>query len=104
MDFLRANNLSYVSVDEPQGFKSSVPPIAEATSDIGVVRFHGRNTETWEKRGIGAVDRYNYLYSEDELREWVPKVKDMASNTPQLHVLFNNCYEDKAAVNAGQMD
>ena len=103
MDFLRTNNLSYVSVDEPQGFKSSVPPIAEATSDIGVVRFHGRNKETWEKRGISVVERFNYLYGEDELREWVPKVKDLASKTRQLHVLFNNCYENKAVVNAGQM-
>jgi len=103
MDFLRTNKLSYVCVDEPQGFKSSVPPIAEATADLGFVRFHGRNTETWEKRGISVVERFNYLYGEDELREWVPKVKDLASKTRQLHVLFNNCYENKAVVNAGQM-
>jgi len=103
MDFLRTNKLSYVCVDEPQGFKSSVPPIAEATADLGFVRFHGRNTETWEKRGISVVERFNYLYGEDELREWVPKVKELASKTRQLHVLFNNCYEDKAVTNAGQM-
>jgi uncharacterized protein YecE (DUF72 family) len=103
MDFLRTNKLSYVCVDEPQGFKSSVPPLAEATSDLGFVRFHGRNTETWEKKGISVVERFNYLYTEDELREWVPKVKDLASKTRQLHALFNNCYEDKAVVNAGQM-
>lgn len=103
MDFLRTNKLSYVCVDEPQGFKSSVPPIAEATADLGFVRFHGRNTETWEKRGISVVERFNYLYGEDELREWVPKVKELASRTRQLHVLFNNCYEDKAVTNARQM-
>ena len=71
--FLRENGVSYVSVDEPQGFRSSVPPIAEATSDIGVVRFHGRNRDTWEKKGITVAERFNYLYGQDELREWWPR-------------------------------
>ena len=95
--------MSYVCVDEPQGFKSSVPPVVEATSDIGVVRFHGRNRDMWEKDSRSAADRFDYLYSEDELKEWLPRVKELASKTRQLHVLFNNCYSDKAVVNAGQM-
>lgn len=102
LKFLRENDLAYVCVDEPQGFKSSVPPIVEATSDIALVRFHGRNKEAWEKRGVTATERFNYLYSEQELKEWVPKIKELASKTRQLHVLFNNCYADKAVVNASQ--
>jgi uncharacterized protein YecE (DUF72 family) len=101
--FLGDNDLPYVCVDEPQGFKSSVPPIVEATSDIALVRFHGRNRETWEKRGVTATERFNYLYSEEELKEWVPRIKELASKTRQLHVLFNNCYSDKAVVNSRQM-
>ncbi len=101
--FLKENNLPFVCVDEPQGFKSSVPPVAETTADIGLVRFHGRNTEMWEKRGITTVERFNYLYSEAELGEWAPQIKEMASRTRQMHVLFNNCYEDKAVKNAAQM-
>ena len=101
--FLTDNNLPFVCVDEPQGFKSSVPPVVEVTSDTSLVRFHGRNTETWEKKGISTVERFNYLYSDDELDEWVPKISDMASRTRQTHVLFNNCYEDKAVVNARRM-
>ncbi len=103
LDFLRGNNLPYVCVDEPQGFKSSVPPLAEATADIGIVRFHGRNREVWEKDGISAAERFNYLYTEEELRGWAPKIRELASRTKQLHVLFNNCYGDKAVVNAGQI-
>lgn len=103
LGFLTDNNLPFVCVDEPQGFKSSVPPVIEATSDISVVRFHGRNTETWEKRGISTADRFNYLYTDQELDEWVPRINQLASKTKQLHVLFNNCYEDKAVKNARRM-
>ena len=103
LDFLRRNDLPFVCVDEPQGFRSSVPPVAEATSDIALVRFHGRNRETWEKKGIGPAERFNYLYSEDELREWVPRIRHLASATREVHVLFNNCYADKAVVNARQI-
>jgi uncharacterized protein YecE (DUF72 family) len=102
-DFLRRNDLPFVIVDEPQGFKSSVPPIAEVTSDTGLVRFHGRNTETWEKKGIGPAERFNYLYTEEELRPWAGKIAEISQQTKEMHVLFNNCYEDKAVVNARQM-
>ena len=101
--FLRENNLPYVCVDEPQGFQSSVPPVVAATSDISLVRFHGRNKENWEKPGITAAQRFNYLYSEEELREWAPAMKSLASQTRQLHVLFNNCHGNKAVVNARQI-
>jgi uncharacterized protein YecE (DUF72 family) len=101
--FLRQRNLAYVCCDEPQGFESSVPPLAEATSDISVIRLHGRNTETWEKKGISVVERFNYLYAEEELEEWLPKIEYLASRTRQLHILFNNCYADKAVVNARQV-
>jgi uncharacterized protein YecE (DUF72 family) len=101
--FLRDNDLPFVCVDEPQGFKSSVPPVAEVTSDIGLVRFHGRNAETWEKRGIGPAERFNYLYTEEELKPWAEKVGNLATQTREMHVLFNNCYQDKAVVNARQM-
>ena len=57
----------------------------------------------WEKKGITATERFNYLYSEEELKEWVPRIKELASKTRQLHVLFNNCYADKAVVNGRQI-
>ena len=101
--FLAEHGLTYVSVDEPQGFKDSLPPLAEATSRFGYVRFHGRNREAWKKRGITAAERFNYLYTESELKEWEPQLKELQSRTDSLHVIFNNCYENKAVVNAASL-
>lgn len=101
--FLRENALAFVCVDEPQGFKSSVPPVVEATSDFSLVRFHGRNAETWEKKGLSPAQRFDYLYTEDELKPWARDVKELAAQSSQVHVLFNNCHSDKAVVNARQI-
>jgi uncharacterized protein YecE (DUF72 family) len=103
LSFLRDNDLAYVCVDEPQGFPSSVPPVVETTSDNGLLRFHGRNTEMWERKDASAAERFNYLYSDEELQEWVPRIRELSSRTTQLHVLFNNCYQDKAVRNAQQI-
>ncbi|MGZ9160477.1 MAG: DUF72 domain-containing protein [Candidatus Limnocylindrales bacterium] len=99
--FLADRAIPLVMVDGPQGFKSSVPAIVAATSpDLAVVRFHGRRTETWEAKNIKTVERFRYLYDEDELEEWVPKVRQAASESTQVHVLFNNCYANYGATNA----
>ena len=103
IDFLRRNDLAFVCVDEPQGFTSSVPPVAQATANTALVRYHGRNTQMWESKSATANQRFNYLYSEQELAEWVPKINHLADKAKQVHVLFNNHYRDKAVSNAKQM-
>jgi uncharacterized protein YecE (DUF72 family) len=103
-EFLKRNGLIYVCVDEPQGFDSSVPPFLEATSDIGVIRFHGRNKENWSKKGITVAERFKYLYSDEELAEWLSKLSRIAAEVKQLHILFNNCYADFGVRNAQDMD
>lgn len=100
---LRELNVPMVIVDEPQGFGTSIPAVWEATStELAVVRFHGRNRETWTKRNISAAQRFNYLYSEKELVELSEPVRRLAGATKQVHAMFNNCYEDKAVRNARQ--
>lgn len=99
LSFLEDNRIPLVCVDEPQGFKSSVPALVAVTSDISLVRFHGRNRDNWEKKGITATERFRYLYSDEELQEWLPRVKEMAGQVGQLHVLMNNCYGDYAVRN-----
>lgn len=101
---LRENDLAYVVVDEPQGFRSSVPPAVEATSRVAVMRFHGRNRENWEKKGITAAERFKYLYEQEELQEWLPRLADLSSKAKETHVLFNNCYRDYGVKNAGDID
>jgi uncharacterized protein YecE (DUF72 family) len=101
--FLEAEGLAYVSVDEPQGFASSSPPVAAATAELAVVRLHGRNAATWEKHTGSASDRFNYLYDEAELREWLPRLSSLAERARTVHVLFNNNYRDYGIRNARQM-
>jgi uncharacterized protein YecE (DUF72 family) len=60
---------TYICVDEPQGFTSSVPPIAAATAPVAFVRFHGRNEETWEKRTKTSAERFDYYYEPKETDE-----------------------------------
>jgi uncharacterized protein YecE (DUF72 family) len=101
LDFLRAYAVPYVCVDMPQGHPSSVPPVVAATaSDLAVVRFHG-HSDKWESRDI--YERFGYLYSEDELREWVPKVEQLSEQAAETHVLLNNCYRNYAQLNARQL-
>jgi uncharacterized protein YecE (DUF72 family) len=90
-----------VCVDMPQGFRSSLPPGAAATSDLAVVRFHGRNAKEWES---GSVQRrFRYLYEEDELQEWVPRIRKLSAEATTTHVLMNNCYRDYAQRNAREL-
>jgi uncharacterized protein YecE (DUF72 family) len=57
----------------------------------------------WESKSATANQRFNYLYSERELAEWVPTINHLADRAKQVHVLFNNPYRDKAVSNAKQM-
>lgn len=101
LGFLRALGLPYVCVDMPQGFASSLPPVARATStSLAVVRFHGRNAATWEAKLETASLRFDYLYSRDELAPWVSRIAELAGDAADVHVVMNNCHEDKAIRNA----
>jgi uncharacterized protein YecE (DUF72 family) len=100
LDFLREHNLPYVCVDMPQGHKSSIPPVVAATSDLAVVRFHG-HSDKWTSKDIH--EKFGYLYREEELAQWAPKLRDLADQTAQTHVLMNNCYSDYAQRNAEQL-
>ena len=102
LDFLRKQGIALVCVDEPQGFKSSVPPVAEVTATLAIVRFHGRNQETWEQKGVVADEKFRYLYEENELKEWLPRIRGMAHKTDELHIIFKNKYSDFPIRNARQ--
>ncbi len=101
--FLAEHELAYVVVDEPQGTRASVPPVVAVTAPVSVVRFHGRNRAAWAKRGATVAEKYDYLYTEAELAEWVPRIRHLAEEARAVHVLMNNCREDKAVVNARQL-
>ncbi len=103
LDFLKGHGYTYVVVDEPQGFTSSVPPVVAATAPLAMVRFHGRNKENWEKRSITAAERFRYLYEPAELKPWASKLAQMAEQTREVHAVMNNCYSDYAVRNADDL-
>ena len=80
-----------VVVDAPKTeAKNLVPTVVAATSPLAYVRLHGRNAGTWNVRGGSASDRFDYLYSEEELREWVEPLRSLGEEAEEVYVLFNN--------------
>ncbi|HMK49014.1 MAG TPA: DUF72 domain-containing protein [Thermodesulfovibrionales bacterium] len=99
--FLRDHGLTYVAADEPQyGNQSTVPFIATAAGDTAYFRFHGRNRETWLKKGVETSLRYNYLYSDEELKELASAVLSVSRGAAVTYAMFNNCHGGFAMRNA----
>ena len=97
LDFLRGWGIGTASVDGPSlpGFPG---PRALATSDVGYVRFHGRDTALWwQKKG---ASRYDYDYNPKELLSWLPRLREIEKRTRAVFVIFNNHWRGKAAANA----
>jgi uncharacterized protein YecE (DUF72 family) len=104
MRFLSDHGISYVSVDAPQfPGRTTMPPVARATSDLGYVRFHGRNTDTYFARSASAADRFDYLYGPEELGEWEAPLRRLAAEAEVTYAMFNNCRHDYAPRNAAQL-
>jgi uncharacterized protein YecE (DUF72 family) len=89
--WLEERGIAYVTVDAPKVDAKNVPPtVVAATAPLAYVRFHGRNAATWNKRGGGAAERFDHLYSEGELREWVEPLRELAIESEEAYAFFNN--------------
>jgi uncharacterized protein YecE (DUF72 family) len=89
--FLEELGATNVVVDAPRTeAKNLVPTVVARTSPLAYVRMHGRNAATWNARGGSASDRFDYLYSDDELREWAGPLADLGRQVEEVYVLFNN--------------
>jgi len=93
---LRARGVGLVAVDEPQ-LPGLLPPVVQDMGPCGYVRFHGRNATNWW--GGDNASRYDYLYPETELREWVPRLEGF-SEAKSVYVYFNNHWNAQATENA----
>lgn len=87
------------NIDQPV-FKRSIRPAAMTTSPIGYVRLHGRNYQDWFRDKAGRDERYNYLYSLDELDPWITRIKEVAKSARETYVITNNHFRGQAVVNA----
>jgi uncharacterized protein YecE (DUF72 family) len=99
---LRDLRLTLVVVDAPR--VSKLPAVVEVTtSTLAVVRFHGRNNDTWKSPSPTAAERFKYLYSKPQLRTWVSKLRTLAEQADRVHALMNNCYQDYGVRNAADL-
>ena len=105
LEFLRLRNIPYVAVDTPGGFYTALPPVAAVTSEaMAVIRFHGRNRETWDQKGAPPNVRFRWDYKDAELAEWVPRVQALAERTQEVHAIMNNNYSNWSVKNAHQLE
>jgi uncharacterized protein YecE (DUF72 family) len=89
--FLEELGASHVIVDAPKTeARNLVPTVVSVTSPLAYVRMHGRNAKTWNVRGGSASDRFDYLYSREELAEWVSPLREVSEAAEEAYVLFNN--------------
>lgn len=98
--FLEESNVAFVNVDQPL-FSDSVKPADTATGPLAYVRLHGRNYEKWFAH-TETWERYNYLYSNEELKPWVERIDSMARER-DTYVITNNHFRGQAVVNAGEL-
>jgi uncharacterized protein YecE (DUF72 family) len=101
---LREHHVGFCNIDQPL-IGRSLPPSAEVTSSVGYVRLHGRRYDTWfsDDPNTPSHERYNYLYSPDELDPWIDRIRSIGKSTDNVFVVTNNHFQGKAVVNALQL-
>jgi uncharacterized protein YecE (DUF72 family) len=107
--FLEREGLAVVSVDAPPTRASNVlPTFAAATHPVAYVRFHGRNVKTWNIKAEKSSERFNWMYSEAELEEWVERIGGLSEQADEVYAMFNNNQDDfaprSAAILRGLLD
>jgi len=98
-DRLKQQRVAFCNIDQPI-FHDSVQPTQQVTASIGYVRLHGRNYDDWFRESAGRDDRYDYLYSEEELKPWIDRIERIRQQTEEMYVITNNHYRGQAVANA----
>ncbi|HET8948561.1 MAG TPA: DUF72 domain-containing protein [Candidatus Polarisedimenticolia bacterium] len=102
LQFLHRIDVGFCNVDQP-ALPTTLRPSGHVTSKVGYIRLHGRNAAAWFAPGENATGRYDYLYTEEELRPWVDRARRMADRAEEVFVIANNHYRGKAPANALMM-
>ncbi len=90
---------SHCAIDQP-ALRDCLPPTAHVFGPTAYVRLHGRNAKNWFAEGLPGFERYNYLYSDAELREWLARLREMERNAGEIYVFANNHYRGQGVANA----
>lgn len=96
---LRAHGIGAVNIDQPV-FRHSITPGAEVTSGVGYVRLHGRNYGNWFRENAESHERYDYLYTREELQDWLDRIHEVAERARETYVITNNHFRGQAPANA----
>ena len=91
---LHARGVGAVNIDQPI-FNKSITPAAKVTGAVGYVRLHGRNYENWFRDNAASHERYDYLYTQDELSGWLDRIHEVAQRAQETYVITNNHYKDQ---------
>ncbi|MFN2531382.1 MAG: DUF72 domain-containing protein [Pyrinomonadaceae bacterium] len=101
-EWLERLGVGVCNIDQPL-FSHSIKPAALTTSHVGYVRLHGRNYQSWFRESAPRDERYNYLYSVEELDPWITRIREVAKHTNETYVIANNHFRGQAVVNALEM-
>lgn len=101
---LEDRGVGFVNVDQPL-FHKSIKPSARTTSHVGYIRVHGRNWKDWFRKNAGRDERYDYLYTPEQLEPWIERARDLAEDgrTREVYVVTNNHFRGQAVTNGLQM-
>lgn len=96
---LARRNVAFCNIDQPL-FHDSIAPMQHVTAPLGYVRLHGRNYTDWFREEAGRDDRYDYLYTTEELKPWLERIEKIRQQADEIYVITNNHYRGQAVVNA----
>ena len=102
LSFLREHGAAFCNIDQPP-LAHCTGPTGAVTDRLAYFRFHGRNAAAWFAGGAGRDQRYDYLYSAQELAPWIGPVRESAAVAETVVVIFNNHFRGKAVANAFQV-
>ncbi len=104
LKLLREHGAGFCNIDQPVIGKS-LEPSAETTGAVGYIRLHGRRYDTWfsDDHAVPAHERYNYLYSAEELHPWTARARKVIEHARDTYIVTNNHFQGKAVVNALQL-
>lgn len=101
-DELAQRGIAFCNIDQPL-FSGSLGPTARVTGRLGYVRLHGRNAEDWFREDAGRDERYDYLYTHEELNGWLQKIERIRAMAAEVYAITNNHYRGQAVVNAFEL-
>jgi uncharacterized protein YecE (DUF72 family) len=84
-------------------YEKDVPPAVAVTAGVAAVRFRGRNAGRWEDKSASADERLDWLYTDEELREWLPRIERLADEAEEVYCAFNTKAEDQGVANAARL-